>query len=135
MATDDQSQIAIRGGGRIKMTKRLLLTMAAGATVSDSFVPPTDSRVSLIRYYVPVAITGSPTNINFTAGKTAGGAEYVASVDIKAANASTAGTLVASPDYASWPSGQGIFAQIAAVGGTNPAGTVTVEVEYSPPNP
>lgn len=135
MATDDQFMIANRGGGRIKMSRRMVLTMAAGVTVSDTFTPPTDSRVSSIRYYNPVAETGSPTNINLTVGKTAGGTEYVNTVDVKAANASTSATLVAAPDYASWPSGQAIVAQIAAVGGTNPAGTVTVEIEYSPPNP
>lgn len=86
-----------------------------------------------MKSYTPVAITGAPTNINLTIGKTAGGVEYVASVDKKAANAADALTLVAAADYSNWPA-QAIFAQIAAVGGTNPAGTINVEIEFAPPN-
>jgi hypothetical protein len=135
MATDDQYMMARRGGGQMKTSATIALTMAAGATVSGSFTPPAGSRVSAMRSYTPTAISGSPTNINLTVGKTAGGQEYVATVDKKAANANDLLTLVAAPDYASWPSGQAIIAQIAAVGGTNPAGTVNVEVDFSPANP
>lgn len=118
------------------MDRLVSLTMAAGATTSDiTFVPPTGSRVSSIRIHTPVTITGSPTNINATVGKTAGGAEYVASVDCKGFTVPTATTLVGAPDYSSWVSGQAICCQIAAVGGTNPAGTVNFFVSYQPPNP
>jgi hypothetical protein len=136
MATDDQRAVALRGGGQEKMGKAIALTMAAGATTADtSFAPPAGSRVSAIRSYTAAAFSGGPTNINLTVGKTAGGTDYVAAVDIKGANASTSLTLVAAPDWASWPAGQAVCAQIAAVGGASPAGTVIVEVDYSPPNP
>lgn len=135
MATDDQAMIARRGGGQVKMSSGIAVTMVAGATISGSFTPPAGSRVSIMKSFTPVAFTGAPTNINLTVGKTAGGTDYVAAIDIKAANSSTALTLVSAADYANWPSGQAIFATLTAVGGTNPAGTCTVEVEYSPPNP
>lgn len=140
MATDEQAFVAHRSdpvnipSTRIKTSAVITLTMAAGVTVSGSYTPPLGSRVTAMKSLTPVAITGAPTNINLTVGKTAGGAEYVASVDKKAANAADTLTLVAAADYASWPA-QAIFAQIAAVGGTNPAGTVSVEIDYSAPNP
>lgn len=135
MATDDQFMIANRGGGRIKMAKAITLTMAAGATVTDStFTPPAGSRVSAIKWHTATTLTGSPTNINLTIGKTAGAGEYVAAVDVKTAGAPTAATLVTSPDYSNWPA-QALFMTLTAVGGTNPAGAVVVEVDYSPANP
>lgn len=136
MATDDRAITDRRGGGRIKTTHHITLAMLAVVTVDDSsFTPPFDSRVSDVRVYNPVAATGSPTNINLSMGKTAGGADYVAAVDVKAANSTTALTKVALPDWLSWPAGQAMFFRLAAVGGTNPAATVTVEVDFSAPNP
>ena len=138
MASADRLIVARRGDSnvtRIKTSAVISLTMTAGTTISGSFTPPEGSRVTAMKSLTPVAISGSPTNINLTVGKTAGGQEYVATVDKKAANAADALTLVAAPDYASWPAGQAIVAQIAASGGTNPAGTISVEIEYSAPNP
>lgn len=136
MATEDQFGVAKRGGGQYKMANAVTVTMAAGATTTDStFTPPAGTRISAIKWHTGVTFTGSPTNINLTIGKTAGAAQYVAAVDVKTAGAPTAATLVAAPDYSSWVSGQALFCTITAVGGTNPAGSVVVEVEYAPANP
>ncbi len=135
MATEDQFGVAKRGGGQYKMSNAVTITMAAGATTTDStFTPPLGSRVSAIKWHTAASFTGAPTNINLTVGKTAGAAQYVAATDVKTAGAPTVGTLVAAADYSSWPA-QALFCTITAVGGTNPAGSVVVEVEYSPPNP
>jgi hypothetical protein len=144
MATEDQYGVAQRGGGRYHTSKTVTLTMAAGATTSDvvTIAPPPGSRVTAFSAYNTTAFTGAPTNINLTVGKTAGGTEYVAATDVKAA-----GKFVLTPattniaDMLNWPNasssvlGQAIGVQIAAVGGTSPAGSVTVEVFYSAPNP
>lgn len=135
MATEDQFGVAQRGGGRYKMSKQVTVTMAAGATTTDStFGPPAGSRVSAIRWKTDTTFSGSPTNINLTIGKTAGAGEYVAAVDAKTAAAPTLATLVSSTDYFNWPA-QALFCTLTAVGGTNPAGSVIVEIDYSPPNP
>jgi hypothetical protein len=136
MATQDEMIVARRGGGRLKSTYAVQPTMVAGATVTDSsFTPPAGSRVSILKWHTGTAFTGSPTNINLTVGKTAGAGDYVAAVDVKGAGAPTASTLVAQPDYSSWPAGQALFVTLTAVGGTNPAGSCTVEVELSAPSP
>lgn len=135
MATEDQLAVSQRGGGRVKMSKHVTLTMAAGATITDStFTPPQGSRVSAIKWKTDTNFTGAPTNINLTIGKTAGAGDYVAAVDIKTAAAPTTATLVSSADWFNWPV-QALFCTLTAVGGTNPAGSVTVEVDYAPLNP
>lgn len=137
MSSDFQFETAKLGGGRRHLSKAITLTMAAGATVADlTFVLPTDSRISSFRAKNATAISGSPTNINLTVGKTASGAvEYVAATDVKAAG-DFALTLAtgAIADLQSWPNGQALAVTLTAVGGTNPAGTVVVEVFYAPPN-
>lgn len=135
MATEDQFGVAKRGGGRYKMSNAVTVTMVAGATTTDStFTPPLGSRVSSIKWHTAAAFTGSPTNIYLTVGKTAGGADYVANTDVKGAGAPTSATLVAAADYSSWPA-QAVFCTVTANGGTSPAGSVVVEVEYAPANP
>jgi|SRR5581483_7942334 len=136
MATADGLITARRGGGRLKSSKHITLTMAAGATVSDSsFTPPEGSRVAVMRYYTTATFSGSPTNINLRCGSAAAGQQYVADTDVKTANAATALTQVAAADWSSWPASQAMFFQLAANGGTNPAGTVIVEIDYAAPNP
>lgn len=136
MATEDQLTVGKRGAGQVKMSKAVTVTMAAGVAATDStIIPPQGSRVSSISWHTSGNFTGSPTNIYLSVGKTAGAQEYVGNVDVKTAAAPTAATLVAAADWSNWPVGQGLFATITAVGGTNPAGSVVVEANYSPPNP
>lgn len=141
MATADRIFVAHRADPAnvpttyVRMGAVIALTMSAGATVNGSYTPPAGAVVTGMKSLTPTAFSGSPTNINLTVGKTAGGQDYVATVDKKAANAADALTMVAAPDYASWSSGRAIIAQIAAVGGANAAGTMYVEIEFSAPNP
>lgn len=129
--------LLVRGGGRMKQSIHITLTMVAGATTADtSFTPIPGSRITSIKAVNPTAFTGTPTNINLTVGKTAGGTEYVAATDIKAASI-TSLTLATSnlADLLSWPVSQAVGLQIAAVGGTSPAGAVTVVIDFDAPNP
>lgn len=108
------------------------ITMVAGATVSGSFVVPEGSWLAAIKAEVATAFTGSPTNINLRIGSAAAGQQVVADTDVKAVG-HVACTIVAAFDCIA-----GIttyFYQLAINGGTNPAGTVNVRVDYFPPNP
>jgi len=137
MATVDRVFLNKRGDVtaiRSKVAAGVTLTMAAGATTTLSFTPPEGSRVSAIKWHTATTFTGSPTNIYLTVGKTAGGQDYVANTDVKTATAPTAASLVAIADWASWPV-QAMFCTLTANGGTNPAGTCVVEIDYAPANP
>ena len=134
MATEQQVTIARLGGGNLRLSKALSLTMVAGATVTDSsFNPPIGSIITGIRFNVTASFTGAPTNINLTVGKTAGASEYVAAVDIKTAAAPANATLVAIADYANWPAAQAFFVTLTGVGGSG-AGTANVYIDYVAPN-
>ena len=134
MATEEQMTIARLGGGNPRMAYPVVVTMVAGATTTASYILPAGSRLSVLRLYVAASFTGTPTNIFLTIGKTAGAADYVAQVDVKASSVPTALTLVNVPDYVLWPSGQAIFVTLTANGGTSPAGSVTIAVDFAPPN-
>lgn len=124
-----------REGGDISARRRYAqvtaLTMAAGATTSGSVSIPAGSWPIALRLETATAFTGSPTNINFRAGNTAAGQQLVADVDVKAQGHINA-TIVAAYDTIG-NTDTTIYYQIAAVGGTNPAGTVNVILEYYPP--
>lgn len=117
-----------------RVSKLLTLTMAAGANVDDSFTPPAGSTGVIFRWATATAFTGTPTNINLSIGTSAGGQQYVANTDVKAASGWTNATeatsnvaeLVAS-------TGLPLYVRLAASGGTNPAGTAYLLVEYTPP--
>lgn len=137
MATVDQ-KVRLQHGGRPRVSKHLTLVMVAGATVdaTTDLLIPTGATDFIFRYSNAVAFTGSPTNINLTIGNAAGDARYVAALDAKAAAGYTlltqANTNVA--DLQLWPAAGVIHATLTAVGGTNPAGTVLVQIEYTPPD-
>lgn len=124
-----------REGGDISARRRYAqvtaLTMAAGATTSGSVNIPAGSWPTAIRAEVATAFSGSPTNINFRAGNAAAGQQLVADVDVKA-QGHTNCTIVAAYDIVGSVDST-IYFQIAAVGGTNPAGTVNVITEYFAP--
>jgi len=106
------------------------VTMAAGATTQATITVPIGSALGAIRAEVATAFTGSPTNINLTVGTAAAGAQVVAATDVKA-QGHIACTIVSTFDSVA---GTDVYyLQIAAVGGTNPAGTVNVVLTYHPP--
>lgn len=133
MATIAQKARVKAGAGEISRghaLKSLALTMTAGATASGSISVPEGSILGAIRAETATAFSGTPTNINLRAGSAAAGQQVVADVDVKA-QGHIAATIVASFDAVTGlPT---YYFQIAAVGGTNPAGTVTVLLTYYPP--
>lgn len=221
MATEDQINVAKRGGGRVAMTTRLVLTTASGllgivgngsitagsggtvdgvyplafsggtlatngaaatgtftvasgavtaitltspgaytaaptfsfascaglsgasASVTTAIMAaasvtlPAGTHVRAIDLVTPTAFTGSATNMNLTAGSEYLGAEFIATVDVKAQGKITA-TLV-NAGLAALFNSTGtpvvIWAQVLNNAGTNPVGTVILEISYSPPNP
>ena len=86
-----------------------------------------------LRSHTGATYSGAPTNINLTIGKTAGAAEYVNTLDVKTTATPVTNTLVNSTDYDSWPGANAFFITLTAVGGTNPAGTTYVYIDYAPP--
>ncbi|HEY3812845.1 MAG TPA: hypothetical protein VGL66_06435 [Caulobacteraceae bacterium] len=137
MATTAQ-KIKAQEGGRPRVTKRVTLAMSAGATTdgATSEAIPAGACDFAFWYQNPAAFSGSPTNVNLTIGTASGDASYVAATDVKSAAGRT--SLVQATghvaDLQAWPAGQALHATLTAVGGTNPAGTVTVGVEYTPPD-
>jgi uncharacterized membrane protein len=136
MATTAQ-KIKAQDGGRPRVTKRITLAMSAGATTDGAtdVVLPAGACDFAFWYQNPAAFSGSPTNINLTVGTASGDNSYVANTDVKAAAGRTVLTQAAGhvADLQAWPAGQAIHATLTANGGTNPAGTVTVGIEYTPP--
>lgn len=120
--------------GIARASKLITLTMAAGAAVDTSFTPPAGSTGVIFRWATATAFTGSPTNINLTVGTAAAGGQYVAAVDVKAATGWTS-AAEATSNVAELVASTGLplYVSLAAVGGTNPAGTAYLLVEYTPP--
>lgn len=116
--------------GKFVFSKTLTLTMVAGATASGSVELPLGSYLHGIRGVTPAAFSGSPTNINARVGSAAAGQQFVADVDLKGA-ASTGLTVLGSAAVLSLATA--VFFQIAASGGTAPAGSVTFIVTYTIP--
>jgi hypothetical protein len=132
MATIDQFYADKRGpGAHVHVAQSLSLTMAAGATASGSLSLPSGSWLASVRFETATAFSGSPTNINARCGTAAAGQQVVADVDVKAQGHSQA-TIVAAFDVQG-AAGTTYYFQIAAVGGTSPAGTVVAVVSYYAP--
>lgn len=117
------------------------LTGASVASITTAQVaygywtPPAGTRTSAIRVTNPVAITGSPTNVNVSAGLSFLGADFVSAVDLKAAGVTNC-TLV-SGGLAELIAATGVtyYVQAVVVGVTNATGTLTAEILHAPPNP
>ena len=80
MATIQQK---IEADGIIGRFLRVPITVTNGAA-AGTFVIPAGSVVTGIQRNTPVAIPGSPTNVNLRLGSAANGQQYVADVDLKA---------------------------------------------------
>lgn len=133
MATVAQKTANQRGGVSTRTMTRAFktLTMAAGVTVSDSITVPAGSHLNSVKAETGAAFTGTPTNINLRVGSAATGQQVVADVDVKA-QGHVAATVVSSFDAIA--STITYYLQLAANGGTSPAGSVTVCIDYFPPN-
>lgn len=111
------------------------LVMAAGAEVKQQVDLPSGAILTSVVTDVPTAISGSPTNINFKVGTASdySGGQVVAAADIKA-QGHTTHTIVAAFDKQLGSTGKNsLYLDLAAVGGTNPAGTVRAYVNYLAP--
>lgn len=134
MATEDRFMNEKRGAGsRFHSMVPVTLTMAAGATATGTVTVPYGTILSSISAHVLTAFTGSPTNINFSVGTTAAGVDVVAAVDLKAQGRTTT-TLVAGFDNCTGTTTT-YYLTLAAVGGTNPAGTLYAFVNIVAPVP
>lgn len=133
MSTVAQKGEAKRGG-QVATRQTIPITMTAGATTDVTFAIPAGASFIRFQWATGAAFSGSPTNINLTVGKSSGGTDYVAAVDIKGQTAPTACALVnaGAADLISAPA-QTWHATLTAVGGTNPAGTCNLLVEYAAP--
>lgn len=133
MATVAQKIATQAGAGepaRPCVRKSLTLTMAAGATVQGTITVPLGSQIHDFKYRTSTLYTGSPTNINAIVGTAAAGAQVVAAVDVKAVGNFTPSLVAAfNPDDSTTV----YHFQLAAVGGTAPAGSTTFHLTYCPP--
>ena len=139
MSTEIQSAYTAAGAGDrtnvlADYTKLVAMTMTAGTTVSASFQIPAGAILRSFISDVATAFSGSPTNINLSIGSAAAGAQMVAATDVKAQGHTTL-TTVSTFDNIGYASSatQTVYLTLAAVGGTNPAGTAYVRVGYSVP--
>lgn len=108
------------------------LTMTAGATATGSIQMPAGCVLSSIRADTATAFSGTPTAINLRVGTAAAGQQVVADVDVKG-QGRVLTTIVSTFDAITGATTY--FFQLAASGGTNPAGTVNVLVGYYTPAP
>jgi hypothetical protein len=139
MATIDQTEFSRFGAGDranvlLRVDKRVDLTMVAGAQVNLQInLPPNAQRIT-VALETPTAFSGTPTNINCRVGLTNGGQEIVADTDVKA-QGHIAGTIAAALNQTNLAATgvTPVYLQLAAVGGTNPAGTCSVYVGYAVP--
>ena len=110
------------------------LVVAGDATVKASIVLPAGSWIRGVTIETATAISGSPTHANVQAGLTDGGTEVVAAVDAQA-QGHIAATLVAALDKvgACAAADTTLYLEVITTGGTAPAGTINVLVDYDAP--
>lgn len=136
MANPRSFQSQVEGGAltaRRHYCQPVNLVMAAGAEVQQEVDLPSGAILTSVVTDVPTAITGSPTNINFKVGTASdySGGQVVAAADIKA-QGHTTHTIVTAFDKQLGSTGVNkLYLDLAAVGGTNPAGTVRAYVNYA----
>jgi hypothetical protein len=134
MANERQFTAAVEGGtsaARTRFGQAIGLAMSAGATVSGQLSVPQGSWITSIRAETATAFSGSPTHINLRVGNVAAGQQLLADVDVQA-QGEIVGAMPATYDRVN-NNDATLFFQLAALGGTNPAGTCNVLVEYFPP--
>ena len=120
-------------GSRLNSTLAIVLTVNGDGTVSGSAPVPAGSWLKSVTIETPVAISGSPTSANVSVGSTSGGSDIVAAVNA-ASQGHIAATIPAGFDKVNGLAANGtVFAQIVTAGGTSPAGTINVLVDFAAP--
>lgn len=147
VASGAVSAITLTSPGAYTAAPTFSFTACAGLTgasasvttaimAAASWTPPPGTTLHRYSTFTPTAFTGSPTNMNLTIGTEYLGAEFVASVDVKAqgkVDHTLVGSGIASAMGAAFNGT--VWAQVINNAGTNPVGTAYVEIYYSPPNP
>ncbi len=116
-----------------RLSKIVTMTMSGGVTVSDMIRLPAGAVLRGVNTEVPAAFSGTPTAMNLRVGTAAAGAQVMADTDVKAQGHGT-GTIVTAFDVVgAFVAESDLYLQLAASGGTTPAGTVYVVVNYDAP--
>lgn len=136
MATEGQ-KITRHAGGMIRITDAFSLPVTAVANSDFVFAIPAGARNVAFRTLTTTAYT-AVTDAQLSIGKTAGGAEYVAAVSVKAQGAVSHVYVAAGvPDLETYPGTAGqmttLNARIAQSGGSTVVGAATLFVDYSLP--
>lgn len=118
--------------GVLSAAKVVSVPVATSGNTDVTVELPVGSRIILMQAITGTAVSGSPTNINLTVGSSAGGAQYVASVDVKAQGIFALTLVTGAAAFFASTTGN-LFVRLATVGGTSPAGSVSFVVEYVPP--
>ena len=120
-------------GSRLNSTLAIVLTVNGDGTVSGSAPVPAGSWLKSVTIETPVAISGSPTSANVSVASTSGGSDIVAAVNA-ASQGHIAATIAAGLDKVNGLAANGtVFAQVVTAGGTSPAGTINVLVDFAAP--
>lgn len=114
--------------GRVPAVLEVALTPTAAASTDFSFTLPPNSKLVSVREVTDTAFTG--TTVTVQLGSTAGGVDYVAAADIKAA--AVRDLTLLSPAMAALASPGTVFGRIAQTGATA-VGAGRLLVTYLPP--
>ena len=132
MATENQMLNALRGvGSRFGSSQVLPFTVAGDGTYSGVIAAPAGAWLSSIRIETPAAISGSPTSALVRVGSVLAGADIVADVNAQNQGHINA-TILPTVDVINGAP-QVFYVQLVVAGGTSPAGTVNVRIDYAAP--
>lgn len=114
-------------GDASSYVERVTVTVVDGAAAM-TFAMPSGAVIDRIVRETPVAIPGTPTNVNLRVGSTANGQEYVDDVDLKAQGFSTLTVKYAGRNPATT-----VHVTVASSGGTAASqdGVILLFVHYS----
>lgn len=137
MATEFQMAAAraavSTGQARTASRQMATFTIAGTGTYKTQLTVPAGSHLVAVPGETPVAISGVPTTCNFRCGTADAGQEIVADVDLKAQGHFT-NTIVTAFNKIGFAAADTIlYLQVVVTGGTAPAGTIYVPVDYYPP--
>lgn len=120
-------------GSRLNSTQAIALTVAGDGTVAGSCALPAGAWLKSVSIETPTAISGAPGSANVQVGSTSGGSDIVAAVNAQS-QGHIAATILAGFDKVNGLAGvTSVFAQVVTIGGTSPAGTINVLVDYAAP--
>lgn len=110
----------------VTVQKNITVTIVDGAA-AGTFTLPTGTFIQHLWAETPVAIPGTPTNVNLRLGSAANGQQYVADVDVKGQGLINTTLLYAARNPATT-----VHFTVASSGGTAASqdGVVTLRVSY-----